>query len=380
MASNYSLNKYCLNSIPDMLAVCEESETSGVTCADSSTKVIAVDLSSSGMSGTLPEDIGALGPIVELYLNDNNIQSPLPESIATLESLEVFDISGCDLGNTAVARRALSEASANVSSEIFKSIGALSRLTYLDVSENGLTGAVPDSLCDLPLKSLYLMNPQNFSDSSSSEQGISFLSEKANNFSCIPRCFYGNPNKIDLAYNYLLPYCGQTPTPTSEPTSPNLERSTGALAFNTTQMSTLMICLGLLLLLLLLLVYYFCCYSNVSLKNRDENLIYQTAYIDIDTLKANERYSRNVLSDNASDDTSSYGEDDANSLSFFYRHDDQERQSASTPSREDDSNEDALQAWNEELIDFQKGNVQVQEANVPEDFFDLDEDVDSDAS
>jgi len=403
-ANNETYLKYCFDDIPDIQKVCSETLESGVTCSQNF-DVSIVDMSNSGIRGILPVNFGELGPIKQINFGGNHIESPLPNSFSQLTALEVLDLSGNELGTAGVVeldvgRRLMAD---NISSDLFKTISQLTSLTYLDLSENGLVGEVAESLCDLPLQTLYLMNPTNFSSPETNNLGLEFASEQENNFTCIARCFYQNPNDISLSCDYDQRYCGQTEVPTSAPTFPNLASSSGLINMSSTQMSTLIIGVALLLLVLLCLVYYFCCYSNVSVKDRDEERIHRASFINIDMLKENRRdrhsqrefdsYLNDVNGD--SDGGSSY-EDGFNYMNPSYRHfhednnfsdsdnDDEatrssnpSNQSSSTGAKHSSKNEseenDALNAWNEDLIDFQKGNAFIPDLPVPEGFFNIED-------
>lgn len=386
-----------------MQKVCSETLESGVTCSQN-IDVSGIDISNSGISGVLPANLGELGPIKQINLSGNHIESPLPFSFSLLTDLEVLDFSGNNLGTAGVveldsSRRLMED---NISSDVFETISQLTSLTYLDLSENGLIGEVAETLCDLPLQTLYLMNPTNFSSPETNSLGLEFASDQENNFTCIARCFYQNPNDISLACNYDQRYCGQTEVPTSAPTFPNLASSSGLVNMSSTEMSTLIIAVAVLLLVLCCLVYYFCCYSNVSVKDRDEERIHRASFIDIDMLKENNRDRQSqrefdsYLNDmNGSDGGSSY-EDGFNYMNPSYRHfheennfsdsdNDDETTGTSNPSHQSSSTgvkqsseketeeNDALNAWNEDLIDFQKGNTFIPELSVPEGFFNIED-------
>ena len=74
----------------------------------------------SRVSGTLPESIGQLSQLHELYL-DNNLLSTLPESIGQLSQLQELYLNNNQL------------------STLLESIGRLSQLQQLDLSSNQLS-------------------------------------------------------------------------------------------------------------------------------------------------------------------------------------------------------------------------------------------------
>jgi hypothetical protein len=245
------------------------------------------------------------------------------------------------------------------------------------------------------------MNPINFSHPETNYLGLQFASENENNFTCIARCLYQNPNGISLACDYDQRYCGQTDTPTSQPTPPNLASSSNVVDLNSAEMSSLIIGLVVLLLILFCLFYYFCCYANVTVKGRDEDLIHRTSFIDIDMLKENRKnrqsnreFDSYINDINNSEDGSSY-EDGFNYMNPSYRHfhegnnfsesesDDDATSShpshrssfsgAMPTSKNSLDGQDALNAWNEDLIDFHKGNAHIPEVTVPEGFFNIED-------
>ena len=400
LQSNVTYVKYCTDGVPNMQDVCSD-EDSGITC-DQSLVPSSIDLTNTGMFGPLPNSIGELSACSELHMSDNTLESPLPESIERLSSLEVLDLSRNNLGTIGLSRRRL-VSSENITSDLIDSLAKLTSLKYLDISDNGLVGEVPDSLCDLNLDFLYLMDPANFSSAETNQLGQQYLSSNANNFTCIPRCFYGNPNDISLAVDYDLYYCRATASPTSEPTGPNEASSTTLESFMTTGMNFLIFGLVLFVALVLVILYYFCCFSNTKVKGRDEEVIQRASFIDIEHLKAAKHAERQSIrdfqaylrDDSGNEDDTSIGEDSFNYMNPSFRHfgrmdnlaesDDDDENSSSNPSHSSTSNsmstkshqkpnkvaegQNALDAWNEDLIDFHKGNVHIPELKVYEEFF-----------
>ncbi|KNA13054.1 hypothetical protein SOVF_120330 [Spinacia oleracea] len=139
-----------MSSWNDTLHFCE---WHGVTCGHRHQRVIAVDLQSSMLTGSLSLHVGKLrflkqlllqnnsflGPIPSesgylhrlqyLFLSDNSFQGEIPSSITGCSSLVVLDV---------VSNR--------LEGQIPPGIGSLSKLQILQLSVNNLTGTVPPSL------------------------------------------------------------------------------------------------------------------------------------------------------------------------------------------------------------------------------------------
>ena len=102
----------------------------------------------------LPEDIGQLANLKQLYLEWNNLTS-LPSSFSQLSNLENLAISNNwlialpnDFGN--LTELSFLDLGYNQIAEIPESIGNLLNIEYLWLFNNQLS-SVPESICDLPL-------------------------------------------------------------------------------------------------------------------------------------------------------------------------------------------------------------------------------------
>jgi hypothetical protein len=118
----------------------------GVTCDDSQV-VITIDLEDNNVQGILPADIALLSGLVTLNLDGNVIEGELPASLATLPNLEVLflginffvqDLSAYDFSG-------------------------LTSLTVMDLSNNGFSGNIPDSIWSLTTLKFLVLDENEFS-------------------------------------------------------------------------------------------------------------------------------------------------------------------------------------------------------------------------
>ena len=61
----------------------------GVSCSSSDGQVTAIDLSSLGLQGTLPPELGSLQSLLVIRLEGNQLHGSLPDSWSDLTSLQV---------------------------------------------------------------------------------------------------------------------------------------------------------------------------------------------------------------------------------------------------------------------------------------------------
>jgi hypothetical protein len=179
--------------------VCADQWT-GLSCANG--RVTSIDLTDVGISGFLPESFGSFVNLTRLSLSGNMLLGPFPESFQNLVDLSFVDLHNNYFGLGSPQRRKLLVI---VEASPLESFAALSKLEYLDVGGNSFSGQVPQSLCNLPLKSLVLEN-------------IKKSTHPANNFSCISSCLVEDPELI-LSGSSSLPVCVDL-SPTAARSSP----------------------------------------------------------------------------------------------------------------------------------------------------------------
>ena len=108
------------------------SEWTGVRVFGQPTRVLAINLTTSGLTGTVPPELGELSELRALHLYGNDLSGEIPLELGLLANLDTLD-----LGDNQLAGSIPSE------------LGRLSRLVSLDLSANRLTGDLPAQLGDL---------------------------------------------------------------------------------------------------------------------------------------------------------------------------------------------------------------------------------------
>uniref|UniRef100_A0A7N0U979 non-specific serine/threonine protein kinase n=1 Tax=Kalanchoe fedtschenkoi TaxID=63787 RepID=A0A7N0U979_KALFE len=116
-------------------------------------------------TGKIPELFGTLTELIELRLEGTSLEGPIPSNftaLTKLEGLRIGDLSGQDSSleflRTQTRLSTLSLRNCRLSGQI-PDLSLFSRLQYLDLSFNKLTGQVPSSLQDLAsLSYIYLGN------------------------------------------------------------------------------------------------------------------------------------------------------------------------------------------------------------------------------
>ncbi|PWA41161.1 Leucine-rich repeat-containing protein [Artemisia annua] len=105
----------------------------GVVCEnftnDPEARVTRLSLANSGLTGSLPANMGLIQHMKEINLSNNFINGSIPLSLYTAPELESIDVSN----NL-------------ISGEIFGFVGGWKSLRYLNVSNNLLTGKLPQNL------------------------------------------------------------------------------------------------------------------------------------------------------------------------------------------------------------------------------------------
>jgi hypothetical protein len=105
-----------------------ECQWTGISC-DANKIVWILSLSSKGLQGTIPDDVGLWTGLKYFYASSNRLGGSLPSSIGAWTRLIEFIVRGSQLGGS-----------------LPSSIGLWSRLTFFDVRENQLIGSVPSSI------------------------------------------------------------------------------------------------------------------------------------------------------------------------------------------------------------------------------------------
>lgn len=102
----------------------------GVECENG--RVVGLNLAGSNLVGILPEELGDLTELRELFLQNNLLEGPLPDFISRLEKLEKLVL-----------------ADNHFKGQIPSFLGSMARLKWLDLQDNYFTGSIPSSIINL---------------------------------------------------------------------------------------------------------------------------------------------------------------------------------------------------------------------------------------
>ena len=119
-------------------------------------RVVALDLSSNGLSGDLPEELGSLSSLRKLYLYYNELSGEIPSELGVLTRLRELDLHSNALSGEIPSElasitplRELYLHSNELSGEIPSELGSLPLLRELDLYSNTLSGEIPPQLGNL---------------------------------------------------------------------------------------------------------------------------------------------------------------------------------------------------------------------------------------
>ena len=127
-----------------------------------------LDLSSRGLTGTIPPEIGNLVNLKYLWLNDNQLTGTIPSEIGNLTNLlglflfknQLSGLIPSEIGNLTNLKRLYLNDN-QLADSIPSEIGNLINLTYLYLYDNQLTGSIPVGIENLlNLKELWLEGNQ----------------------------------------------------------------------------------------------------------------------------------------------------------------------------------------------------------------------------
>ncbi|MFQ6652188.1 hypothetical protein Gotur_024175, partial [Gossypium turneri] len=99
----------------------------GVSCGILHKRVIALNLTSMNLRGTIPETLVNMSNLENLNLGFNQLSGQVPSSIFKISSLMIIDLS-----------------SSSLSGQIPTSIFNISSLKTIDLSSNSLSGSLPN--------------------------------------------------------------------------------------------------------------------------------------------------------------------------------------------------------------------------------------------
>ncbi|CAN0907244.1 Leucine-rich repeat receptor-like serine/threonine-protein kinase SKM1 [Linum grandiflorum] len=191
----------------------------GITCANNSSHVTAINLPSNNFSGPLPSSIFHLPYLQSINLSTNQFSAEIPQTIFSSSSLQHLNLSNNNLTGSLPINQQVSpimmetlDLSSNMlTGEIPENIGStLSKLRYLDLGGNLLVGKIPMSITNISgLESLTLATNQLVGEipkQLGKLKNLKWIYLGYNNFSGeIPQEIGGLPflNHLDLVYNNL---------------------------------------------------------------------------------------------------------------------------------------------------------------------------------
>jgi len=139
-----------------------KTDPKGVLTCDDNDQVTKLSLYDNNLHGTLPEEIGLLTNLQNLFLQSNHLSGTLPESLGKLTNLEVLNIMDNHIGGSIpksmsrnLHKLKMVDMSKNKLEGTFpEELTSLKSLTHLWLNHLSLTGSVSDEVCDRDLESL----------------------------------------------------------------------------------------------------------------------------------------------------------------------------------------------------------------------------------
>ncbi|XP_052189790.1 receptor protein kinase CLAVATA1-like [Diospyros lotus] len=129
---------------------------SGVTCDDDS-RVIALNISSVPLFGTIPPEIGLLDRLLNLTLSANNLTGPLPLEMSNLSALRFVNLSSNnfsgdfpgDMVLTMTNLEVFDAYNNNFSGKLPSQFAGLKRLRTVHLGGNYFSGEIPEAYADI---------------------------------------------------------------------------------------------------------------------------------------------------------------------------------------------------------------------------------------
>ena len=120
---------------------------------DAEGRVISLDLTRNGLTGSIPEELGLLLNSVRLNLASNDLEGPIPNGLTLLTDLEHLDLSSNTLTGSVAGElgslkqlKSLDLGHNFLTGSIPSELGSLARLERLGLFDNNLTGSIPPEL------------------------------------------------------------------------------------------------------------------------------------------------------------------------------------------------------------------------------------------
>ena len=195
--------------------------------ADTSGRVISLDLRANGLRGSIAAELGSLSKLNSLNLSDNELNGSIPSELGNFSNLAWLDLAGNELSGPlpptlgSLTNLFVLDLSRNqLSGPIPSALGGFTELTALDLSSNRLSGPIPSALGNTNLKQLNLS--ENYLDGEIPPElgglvNLALLNLSGNRLrGCVPEALR-DVEEHDLL-GLGLPFCtAPTPTATAVP-------------------------------------------------------------------------------------------------------------------------------------------------------------------
>ena len=144
----------------------------GVTCDSRYNKVTRLNISSMGLVGTIPPEIGNLSFLVSLDISENSFHGPIPPSIFDISPLQVLVLRNNSLSSSLpnnICKQSLHKLKRlrisynKLYGELPLSLGQCSKLEYLSLYGNNFSGHVPTQIGNITLLQFLSFGDNNFS-------------------------------------------------------------------------------------------------------------------------------------------------------------------------------------------------------------------------
>lgn len=153
ICSDNSTDSICIP-FPLMKLACD---WDGIEC-DKNKMVTAIQITGTGFSGSIPDDIGILSSLQEIQMGSNKLYGSIPHAVASLPNLKTVDFSFNRLIGTlppflssqlSILKLGSNDLHGSIPNVFVKA--GKNALLELSVPQNRLSGSIPDSLMDLKL-------------------------------------------------------------------------------------------------------------------------------------------------------------------------------------------------------------------------------------
>ncbi|CAL5007550.1 unnamed protein product [Urochloa decumbens] len=166
-------------------------------------RLTIIDISGNNVVGPLPPEVGYLTSLSSLRVNNNNLSGSVPTGIGALTKLTYLDISNNNFSGTIMEEHL--EGLINLKALDISSNNNLKALS-IDISDNKLTGSLPEHLDGMAVRLLNLSSNQLTGPITSLPRNIEILDVSSNLFSGTFPTFLKNSDELvflDLARNKL---------------------------------------------------------------------------------------------------------------------------------------------------------------------------------